>query len=138
MHLQHAGLPPVVLRPHRRGPHASLLAFQRHLSVLVRKLPGEIREIVLKKETRRTKAAIAAAAADVDPDMLSRLKAVRRDLAAERNVPAYVIFSDATLIDMCHLQPRNLDEMGSVNGVGPKKLKDFGAVFLEALQDVKI
>lgn len=107
-------------------------------AVLRGKAEVEIREIVVKKETRRTKAAIAAAAEDVDHDLLVRLKSIRRDLAAERGVPAYVIFSDATLIDMCHLQPRNLDEMASVNGVGPKKLKDFGDVFLEVLAQTAV
>lgn len=102
--------------------------------VLRGKASVEIREIKVKRENRRTKTAIAAAAAEVDHDLLGRLKALRRDLAAERGVPAYVIFSDASLIDMCHIQPRDLDEMASVNGVGPKKLKDFGEVFLEALK----
>lgn len=103
-------------------------------AVLRGKASVEIREITIKRETRRTRAAIAAAADEVDHDLLSALKAVRRDLASERGVPAYVIFSDATLIDMCHLQPRNLDEMASVNGVGPKKLKDFGETFLDVLK----
>jgi len=93
----------------------------------------EIRQIVTKRENRRTKTAIAAAAEGVDDELLARLKAVRRDLASEKGVPAYVIFSDASLIDMCLIQPRTLDEMASVNGVGPKKLKDFGETFLTAL-----
>ena len=93
----------------------------------------EIREIITKRETRRTKTAIAAAADGVDADLLGALKSVRRELAAERNVPAYVVFSDATLIDMCLIKPRDLEEMASVNGVGPKKLKDFGEAFLKAL-----
>lgn len=102
-------------------------------AVLTGKARVKIREIVAKAENRRTKAAIAASAEDVDHELLARLKAVRRELAAERGVPAYVIFADATLIDMCHIQPRSLDEMASVNGVGPKKLKDFGEVFLGVL-----
>ncbi|WP_300528563.1 DNA helicase RecQ [Maricaulis sp.] len=93
----------------------------------------EIRQIVTKRENRRTKTAIAAAAEGVDSELLARLKAVRRDLASQRGVPAYVIFSDASLIDMCLIQPRNIEEMGTVNGVGPKKLKDFGETFLAAV-----
>lgn len=102
-------------------------------SVLKGNSTVEIRKIATKREARRTKSAIAAAAEEVDDLLLARLKAVRRDLAAERNVPAYVVFSDATLIDMCLIKPRNLDEMASVNGVGPKKLKDLGEVFLQTL-----
>ena len=97
----------------------------------------QMREIDDRKTgSKRAKraAATAAAADEVDPDLLARLKGLRRDLAAERNVPAYVIFSDATLIDMAHLRPETLDQMGSVNGVGPKKLADFGDQFLAAVR----
>ena len=66
---------------------------------------------------------------------ISALKARRRELAAERNVPAYVVFSDATLIDMAQLRPTNLELMASVNGVGPKKLETFGQIFLDVLQE---
>jgi ATP-dependent DNA helicase RecQ len=68
-----------------------------------------------------------------DPDLLAALKAVRLKLARERKVPAYVIFSDRTLIDMAALYPRNLSEFAAVNGVGAAKLKDFGPVFLAAI-----
>lgn len=70
---------------------------------------------------------------DIDGDLLASLKALRRDLAAERNVPAYIVFGDATLIDMCRMRPETLDQMSLVNGVGPKKLQDFGPAFLRAL-----
>ena len=70
-----------------------------------------------------------------DPDLLAALKAVRLTLARERQVPAYVIFSDRTLIDMMALQPRDLAEFAQVNGVGAAKLKDFGAVFLAAIAE---
>ena len=64
-----------------------------------------------------------------------QLKAVRLRLARERQVPAYVIFSDRTLIDMTALQPRDLAEFAQVNGVGAAKLKDFGVVFLKAIAE---
>jgi ATP-dependent DNA helicase RecQ len=68
-----------------------------------------------------------------DPDLLAALKAVRLKLARERRVPAYVIFSDRTLIDMAAMRPNDLDSFAQVNGVGAAKLKDFGAVFLSAI-----
>ena len=64
---------------------------------------------------------------------MAALKAVRLRLARERKVPAYVIFSDRTLIDMAALCPRNLSEFAAVNGVGAAKLKDFGPIFLAAI-----
>ncbi|MEL0145180.1 MAG: HRDC domain-containing protein, partial [Alphaproteobacteria bacterium] len=71
---------------------------------------------------------------DIDGELFAQLKAHRRDLAIERNLPAYVVFSDATLRDMCALKPENLETLAMVNGVGPKKLKDFGDVFLGAVR----
>jgi len=74
---------------------------------------------------------------DIDPTLLAALKARRRELAAERNVPAYIVFSDATLIDMCRLRPENKEQMALVSGVGPKKLEDFGVDFLAVICDAR-
>jgi ATP-dependent DNA helicase RecQ len=83
----------------------------------------------------RTKARADAAEAGQagDPGLLAALKAVRLRLARERQVPAYVIFTDRTLIDMAARRPRNLDGFAAVNGVGAAKLKDFGAISLGAI-----
>ena len=70
-----------------------------------------------------------------DPDLLAALKAVRLKLARERQVPAYVIFSDRTLIDMAALRPHDLDSFAQVNGVGAAKLKDFASAFLGAIAE---
>ena len=83
----------------------------------------------------KAKADVAAAGEGGDPDLLAALKAVRMRLARERKVPAYVIFSDRTLIDMTALRPRTLEEFAMVNGVGAAKLKDFGKVFLAAIAE---
>lgn len=65
--------------------------------------------------------------------LLAKLKALRLELARERNVPAFVIFPDRTLIDMAQKQPRTRHEFADVNGVGEKKLKEFATPFLEIL-----
>ncbi|WP_373288191.1 DNA helicase RecQ [Chelatococcus reniformis] len=75
----------------------------------------------------------SAGADDVDSGLLAALKALRLQLARERQVPAYVIFSDRTLIDMALRRPRDLDAFATVNGVGAAKLKEFGEVFLQAV-----
>ncbi|MDX8441239.1 DNA helicase RecQ [Mesorhizobium australafricanum] len=69
----------------------------------------------------------------VDASLLAALKTLRLRLAKERQVPAYVVFSDRTLIDMAERRPRDLDEFAEVNGVGAAKLKEFGEVFLSAI-----
>lgn len=68
-------------------------------------------------------------------DLLRTLKALRRDLAKARNVPAYVVFSDATLREMCMTLPNSMSQMAEINGVGPKKLEDYGQLFLDQLSD---
>ena len=61
------------------------------------------------------------------------LRELRTDLARDRNVPPYIIFSDATLRDLARHQPKNAEEFLSVHGVGEKKLADFGERFMERI-----
>lgn len=96
----------------------------------------EYRDIPKTKAAGSRKARAAVAALDdADSELLAYLKSLRRELAQQRKVPAYVIFSDATLHDMCVMKPNNLETLALVNGVGPKKLKDFGEIFLCALRE---
>ena len=69
-----------------------------------------------------------------DATRFDRLRALRKALADERGVPAYVIFSDRTLQDMAVRNPRTRDEFLAVHGVGQKKLDQYGALFLAALR----
>jgi ATP-dependent DNA helicase RecQ len=61
------------------------------------------------------------------------LKALRKQLADAKGVPAYVIFSDATLQQMARFQPATEAEFLALSGVGPKKLQQYGASFLRLL-----
>ena len=65
-----------------------------------------------------------------DAGLLERLKELRRRLAQQRRVPAYVVFNDATLNEMAALKPATLDELLQVNGVGQAKLERYGETFL--------
>jgi DNA helicase-2/ATP-dependent DNA helicase PcrA len=47
-------------------------------------------------------------------------------LAAARNVPAYVVFSDATLMRIAELRPRSHEALRGISGIGPKKLELYG------------
>jgi len=69
----------------------------------------------------------------VDPDLWNALKARRRELAAEQNVPPYVIFHDATLIEIAHRKPQDLDEFLTISGIGERKVARYGDDFLEVL-----
>ena len=65
------------------------------------------------------------------------MRAVRRRIAQVRGVPPYLVFSDATLLEMARVQPATEAEMMSISGVGPKKLAQYGAEFLAALATYK-
>ncbi len=68
-----------------------------------------------------------------DAGLLDRLKGLRRRLAEQRRVPAYVVFNDATLHEMAALKPATPDEMLQVNGVGQAKLERYGEAFLREI-----
>ena len=69
----------------------------------------------------------------VDRDLFEKLKTIRTAKAAEKQVPAYVVFSDTSLRDMAKRRPSTLEAFRMVNGVGQKKLEDFGEEFLSAI-----
>lgn len=68
---------------------------------------------------------------NVDGDLFESLRSLRRELAAERGVPAYLLFSDATLRDMARAKPRSAAALLSIRGVGERKLADLGQRFLD-------
>lgn len=73
----------------------------------------------------------------VNSDLLDALKALRKSIASKKSVPAYVIFTDATLTDMCKKCPETPDEMLEVSGVGRTKLEKFGKEFLEVIAKLR-
>ncbi len=68
-----------------------------------------------------------------DASLFEALKAVRRALATEKKVPAYVVFPDKTLLDMVHLKPQTRGQMATVHGVGAAKLEQYGEAFLAVI-----
>ena len=67
---------------------------------------------------------------ECDEELFERLRALRRKIADERDVPAYIIFSDATLREMAQACPQNQSEFAQIAGVGQQKLKEFAESFL--------
>jgi len=64
-----------------------------------------------------------------------KLKALRKKLADQRNLPSYIVFSDATLHQMARFRPLTPQEMMAISGVGPKKLETYGEEFLRLLSE---
>jgi ATP-dependent DNA helicase RecQ len=67
---------------------------------------------------------------DADADLFARLRVLRKRLADERHVPAYVIFSDATLLEIARRRPTSEDALRGISGIGPKKLAQYGVAVL--------
>src|SRR5262249_1528795 len=67
--------------------------------------------------------------------LYEKLKVLRRGFADERNVPAFVIFGDATLRGMAREKPLTPDQFLAVSGVGPAKLAQFGDAFLKTIDE---
>ena len=69
-----------------------------------------------------------------DSKLLANLKALRKRLAEKEKVPAFVIFSNATLEDMAKKQPKTMDEFLTVSGIGRVKAQRYGTAFLKELE----
>ena len=90
-----------------------------------------LRRDSLRQSDRRP--AVKAMINDEDAPLLSALKAKRRALAEAAQVPAYIIFTDRTLVEMAENRPETLDQMAGIGGVGAKKLDSYGSAFLQII-----
>ena len=90
----------------------------------------------VREKGRSAKSAVSAVAAELDDAGLTRfaaLKAWRGEVAREHNLPAYVIFHDATLAAIAALAPKTLAELQGISGIGTKKLDAYGTEVLRVL-----
>jgi ATP-dependent DNA helicase RecQ len=95
-----------------------------------------LRRDTISKATGRT--VVKMLVAEEDAPLLSALKAKRRALAETARVPAYVIFTDRTLIEMAEKRPQTLDEIARINGVGATKLDRYGQIFLSVVTGAEV
>lgn len=112
-------------------------------AVLKGEVPVQLRESVSSAPAKRTRtrkgtgSAPPAAAANLGPDAQVRfinLKAWRAEVAREHNLPAYVIFHDATLAAIAERNPGTLDDLQGISGMGAKKLEAYGADVLRVVR----
>ena len=109
------------------------------------KLAPKSRGVLTGQETLRMMLEIpqkkkAAAAKDApllpaDEKLLAALKDLRKSLAMRQSIPAYVVFTDATLVDMCRLKSKTQEEFIEVSGVGQAKSQRYGEVFLAVIAE---
>ena len=98
---------------------------------------GEKVTMMVRKEPEEQKV-IVSKLAGTSAELFDVLKELRGELARENNVPAYVIFSNATLSDMAKKAPKNMSEFRKVSGVGEIKAAWYGKKFLERIADFKL
>jgi ATP-dependent DNA helicase RecQ len=86
-----------------------------------------------KRAPRGSKGKAGSAAASGDP-LVKALRDKRTELAKAQGVPPYIIFNDATLLEMAGARPRTLDEFAGLSGIGAAKLERYGEIFLEVIE----
>ena len=113
--------------------HGALRMTDAALPILRNEVDITLRRDTITAAGASRRPAVKAMVSEEDAPLLSALKAKRRALAEDARVPAYIIFTDRTLIEMAETRPGNLDAMARINGVGRKKLDTYGAAFLEVI-----
>ncbi len=118
------------------GEEYPILKLTKKCALILREnQPLSMKAAVEIKEEEKRSATSRKELSGIDEILFDRLRVLRRELAGKEHVPPFVIFSDATLADMCAKRPRNLEEMLGVAGVGSVKLKKYGEAFLKAISD---
>lgn len=98
--------------------------------VLKGKAQVQAREALTIQTTVKT-----ASVSENDTELFEALRELRAKIAQKRGVPAFVIFSDSALHDMCLKTPTTDEEFLTVNGVGETKLKQYGEQFMNVIRE---
>jgi len=91
-----------------------------------------------EKKPKAAKTTTTMEYADIDENLLERLKKLRLEQAQLRGVPAYVVFTNAALRSMCEIMPKTRSEFLKVSGVGEAKLKRYGDIFINEINSYLI
>ena len=110
------------------GEYATLELTTEGLAVLVTRAPVQLTKSITAPKSRRTRGGSGGDVA-CDEILFERLRGLRKRLADERGVPAYIIFGDNTLRAMARAYPQAIEAMDGIPGVGEKKRAEFGEAF---------
>ena len=120
-----------------------VMQFGEYMSVTPAASSAEVirgqKQLIMREPKRehsniRTRTAAEAAAESNTAELFQRLRKLRETFSKSENKPAYIVFSDASLLDMCRKQPTNKEAFLSVSGVGQHKLEKYGDAFLDEIQ----
>jgi ATP-dependent DNA helicase RecQ len=99
-------------------------------------LKGEEKAVLTRyKKEKKEEVVKTALPLSAHPDLLQLLKDLRYRIARQENVPAYIIFSDATLIELASYLPLNLTDLAKISGFGNLKVGKYGGEFLQVIRD---
>lgn len=105
------------------GTYPVLKLTERAVAVL----RGE--EKVMKKERKKVQEATK------ENPLFEKLRKIRMEIAKEKQIAPYMVFSDQTLLELCRYMPTNETEMLQIKGIGKQKLSSYGEIFLHALKE---
>ncbi|HWY39727.1 MAG TPA: DNA helicase RecQ [Chthoniobacterales bacterium] len=115
------------------GKFATLQLTGRGLAALRERKPITLTKPLDLETRKRPKG--RAGEIECDEALFEQLRALRREIADKRDVPAYVIFSDVSLREMARAYPATAVEFGRIPGVGQQKQRDFAEAFIESIKD---
>ena len=90
---------------------------------------------IREKEDLKEKIPYIVDGEDYDEELFNHLKKVRLELSKKRNIPPFIIFSDASLKDMAIYKPRSEEDFLKIKGVGDKKLMQYGDIFIAEISE---
>jgi ATP-dependent DNA helicase RecQ len=105
---------------------------------LLRADPPRSRESRATREKSRGPTSRATQVDEADSKVFEALRQLRRELAKDQGLAAYMIFADKTLLEMAEKRPSTLSELRAVNGVGERKMALYGEAFLEAITEASV
>jgi len=100
---------------------------QKVTLIKLNKVKEQIEERI-KKSKSKTKTQV------IKDELFEKLRGLRTGLAQQEGLPPYLIFTDATLKEMCDFKPTTPDEMRGISGVGEYKLENYGDAFIEEIR----
>jgi len=115
------------------GTYPTIVLTEKSNEVLRGNEPVKLFKVTIKEDKKSS--LVSKLEHEYSKDLFDELRQVRTTFAREENVPPYVIFSDATLIEMATYLPQTVEEMRRVSGIGDLKLQKYGADFLEMIVD---
>ena len=98
-------------------------------------LKGELKVEIIQAVREKTQPLLKPTEnVTIHADLLQQLKRIRYDLAVHENVPAYIIFSDSTLVELASFLPLTETDIAKISGFGDVKVAKYGKTFLEAVR----